>query len=125
MRNIGRWYGRPFFESIRPPSLAQFCRIIDWTPDEIQRLVTNTKTELLDPAVHTFHVLDIYGARKQAPSSMCFRVESDRQCNGMVCYLTVSLASITAHLRRGIELTLDLGGFQMEECGNVWTRRIV
>lgn len=56
---------------------------------------------------------------------MCSRVESDRQCNGMVRHLTVSLASITAHLRRGIELTLDLGGFQMEECGNVWTRRIV
>jgi hypothetical protein len=34
--------------------------------------------------------------------------------------VTVSLASITASLR---QLTLDLGGFQMEECGNVWTRR--
>jgi SAM-dependent methyltransferase len=78
MRNIGRWYGRAFFESIEPLSLAPFCRILGWTPGEVRHLVSDAKSELLDPAVHTFHVLHIYTARKDTPSSGCAGPESDR-----------------------------------------------
>jgi hypothetical protein len=77
IHDIGRWYGRTFFKSIETLSLAPFCQVLDWTPDGIQRLVTDTKAELLDPKVHTFHMLHIYAARKQAPSGMCTNVESD------------------------------------------------
>lgn len=51
--------------------------IPNWTLDEIRRLVTDMKSELLNPAVHTFDVLDIYTARKHIPSSMCASVESN------------------------------------------------
>lgn len=78
MRHIGGWYGRAFFDSIEPLSLAPFRRILNWPPDEIQHLVTDAKSELLDPAAHTFHVLHIYIARKPTPTSMCASVESDR-----------------------------------------------
>ncbi|KAH2165449.1 hypothetical protein KXV55_005769 [Aspergillus fumigatus] len=78
MQHIGGWYGRAFFDSIEPLSLAPFRRILNWTPDEIQHLVTDAKSELLDPAAHTFHVLHIYIARKPTPTSMCASVESDR-----------------------------------------------
>ncbi|KAH2988352.1 hypothetical protein KXW58_006129 [Aspergillus fumigatus] len=77
MRNIGRWYGRAFFDSIEPLSLAPFCRILNWTPDKVHRLITDAKSELLDTAAHTFHVLHIYMARKPTPSSICATFESD------------------------------------------------
>jgi hypothetical protein len=78
MRNIGRWSGSAFFDSIEPLSLAPFCRILGWTPGEVRHLVSDAKSELLDSAFHTFHVLHIYTARKQAPRSVCAIVESDR-----------------------------------------------
>ncbi|KAL5685365.1 hypothetical protein EMGR_004250 [Emarellia grisea] len=89
MRHIGGWYGRALFDSIEPLSLAPFRRILNWTSDEIQHLVTDAKSELLDPAAHTFHVLHIYIARKPTPTSI--------------------LTSGTVYLRRRTELTLDQG----------------
>ncbi|KAH2159109.1 hypothetical protein KXW37_000381, partial [Aspergillus fumigatus] len=71
--------------------LAPFRRILNWTSDEIQHLVTDAKSELLDPAAHTFHVLHIYIARKPTPTSMCASVDG------------------TVYLRRRTELTLDQG----------------
>ncbi|THC92165.1 hypothetical protein EYZ11_008380 [Aspergillus tanneri] len=44
-QHIGLWYGRVFFDSIEPLSLAPFTRILRWTPEEIHRLITDVKTE--------------------------------------------------------------------------------
>ncbi|GFF57622.1 LaeA-like regulator of secondary metabolism, putative [Aspergillus udagawae] len=84
MRSIGRWYGRTFFESIEPLSLAPLCRILGWTPGEVRHLVSDAKSELLDLAVHTFHVLHIYTARRDTPSSVCASLESDLPVPGRI-----------------------------------------
>ncbi|KAF7133882.1 hypothetical protein CNMCM5793_005348 [Aspergillus hiratsukae] len=65
LQHIGHWYGRAFFDAIEPLSLAPFYRILEWPLDEIQRLVTDAKSEMLDPSIHSFQMLHIYKARKK------------------------------------------------------------
>ncbi|KAH2666952.1 hypothetical protein KXV96_006319, partial [Aspergillus fumigatus] len=91
MRHIGGWYGRAFFDSIEPLSLAPFRRILNWPPDEIQHLVTDAKSEHL-------HLLACAPVLSQIVSA-----------RGRSVVLTISLTSGTAYLRRRTELTLDQG----------------
>jgi hypothetical protein len=55
----------PSLRASKPLSLAPLCRILKWTQDEVHSLVFKAKSAFLDPAIHSFHILHIYGARKE------------------------------------------------------------
>ncbi|KAA8642585.1 class I SAM-dependent methyltransferase [Aspergillus tanneri] len=63
-RQVGRWYGVGFSESIKPLSVAPFSRILGWEPDRIQRILGDTRLEACSRDIPNFHVLHIYRARR-------------------------------------------------------------
>ncbi|EED22552.1 conserved hypothetical protein [Talaromyces stipitatus ATCC 10500] len=63
-KEVGRWYNLAILESVETLSLAPFCRVLGFSPEDVRCLATDVKKEVNNKKLHTYNILHIYQAQK-------------------------------------------------------------
>ncbi|KAJ5551757.1 hypothetical protein N7535_000300 [Penicillium sp. DV-2018c] len=61
---VARWYNLALGESIYPLCLAPFSRVLSWSKEQIDRIVSDAQNEIYDKNIKAYNLLHIYQARK-------------------------------------------------------------